>query len=153
MPLCTALLERCRRLSSQWEVPRHLYSHLQGTFMDAVLERVDSCAKDLARRQQPTLGWIAGLQDPMVCFFHHSTPGPYQLHDPWCCAHVVSDGHCHEMDTPSDEPLHDKVAVESIARVVLAGGRDTASLRYQWRRCRNRGCPVWCAHSAGPRLP
>ena len=43
--LSLALLQRCRSLSSQWEVPLHLYSHLQGTFLDEVHERVDAYAK------------------------------------------------------------------------------------------------------------
>ena len=81
-PFISALLQRCRSLSSQWEVPRHLYSHLQGTFLDEVLERVDSCAKDVALRQQPASGWIAGLQDPMPCFVDQSAPHPYHVHDP-----------------------------------------------------------------------
>ena len=47
-----------------------------------MLERVDSCAKDVALRQQPTSGWIAGLQDPTVSFVDQSEPHPYQVHDP-----------------------------------------------------------------------
>ena len=47
----SAMLLRCRALYRQWEVPRHLYSHLQGTFLDEVLEGVDANAKDVALQQ------------------------------------------------------------------------------------------------------
>ena len=47
-----------------------------------MLERVDSYAKDVALRQQRASGWIAGLQDPTVCFVDQSAPRPYQVHDP-----------------------------------------------------------------------
>ena len=49
-PFISALLQPRRSMSSQWEVPHHLYSHLQGTFLDEVLEQVDSYAKDVALR-------------------------------------------------------------------------------------------------------
>ena len=46
------------------------------------LERVDAYAKDVALGQQPAPDWIAGLQDPTVCFVDQSTPRPYQVRDP-----------------------------------------------------------------------
>ena len=49
-PFVSALLQRRRSPCSQREVPRHWYSHLRGTSLDAVLERVDSCGKDVALR-------------------------------------------------------------------------------------------------------
>ena len=81
-PFISALLQCCPSLSSQWEVPHHLYSHLQGTFLAEVLERVDSYKKDVALLEQPALGWIAGMQDPTVCFVDHSASRPYHVHDP-----------------------------------------------------------------------
>ena len=47
-----------------------------------MLERVDSYAKGVALQQQSALGWIAGLQDPTVCFVDQSAPCPYQVHNP-----------------------------------------------------------------------
>ena len=38
-------------------------------------------------------------------------------------AHVVPNGHHHEVDAPGNETFHDKVAVEDIARVVLNWGQ------------------------------
>ena len=61
-PVVSAMLLRCRTLSRQWEVPRHLYSQLQGTFLDDVLGRVDAFAKEIPLQQQPKPGWVAGLQ-------------------------------------------------------------------------------------------
>ena len=81
-PFISALLQPCRSVSSHWEIPHRLYSHRQGTFVDEVLERVDSYANDLGLWQQPASGWIAGLQDPTVCFVDRSAPCPYQVHDP-----------------------------------------------------------------------
>ena len=38
-------------------------------------------------------------------------------------AHVVSDGHYHEVDAPGDEPFDDKVAVENMASAVPKRGQ------------------------------
>ena len=80
-PFVSAMLLRYRAFC-RWEVPRHLYSHLQGTFLDEVLERVNAYAKDVALQQRPAPGWIAGLREPIVCFVDTSAPRPYQVHDP-----------------------------------------------------------------------
>ena len=83
-PFVAALLAVCRDLSAQWEVPRHLYSHLHGTFLDTVLESVDTVAKDTALSQTPRMGWISPIQEPLVCFENVAEEPSHQVHDPVC---------------------------------------------------------------------
>ena len=81
-PFVSTMLLRCRALSRQWEVPRHLYSHLQGTFLDdlqgtshdEVLGWVDAFTKDIALEQQPELGWIAAYRSPRCALSTRQPP-------------------------------------------------------------------------------
>ena len=54
----------------------------------------------------------------------HGRCGPAgRAHHARCRAHVVPNGHYHEVDAPGDETFHDKVVVENMARVVLNWGQ------------------------------
>ena len=46
----------------------HLYSHLQGTVLDTVLDAVDKLAGEVARRSTPVSGWLHGVDYPLACF-------------------------------------------------------------------------------------
>ena len=72
-PLVRAIIHACRDLLQRMSPPQHLRSHQTGTFLDAVLDQVDSAAKKVAQRQQPAVGWIAHLQPPQVAFLFAGT--------------------------------------------------------------------------------
>ena len=69
-PLVRALLHACRGLLLRLTPPRHIRSHQTGTFLDRVLDLVDTAAKRAATMQRPAFGWIAGLQPPQVAFVY-----------------------------------------------------------------------------------
>ena len=57
--------------------PRHLYSHIAGTWLDALLDQVDEAAGRAADACPNTVGWLSPLQEPRVCFSHAGL----QVHD------------------------------------------------------------------------
>ena len=61
--------------------PRHLYSHITGTRLDALLNQVDAAAGQAVVNCPDTVGWLGPLQDPRVCFSHAGL----QVHDPPPC--------------------------------------------------------------------
>ena len=67
-PLISFLLERCRSMTALREQPMHLYSHVQGTVLDTVLDAVDKLAGEVARRSAPMSGWLHRMEYPLVCF-------------------------------------------------------------------------------------
>ena len=50
--------------------PRHLYSHITGTWLDTLLDQVDLAAGRAAVACPDTVGWLSPLQEPRVCFSH-----------------------------------------------------------------------------------
>ena len=68
-PLIASLLTACRSLIKNTAFPRHLYSHLTGTFLDRVMDAVDCLARDVGMSQTP--GWIPELQELPVLFTHN----------------------------------------------------------------------------------
>ena len=75
-----ALIRDCRRMAAEScaPPPSHLYSHMQGTFLDEILDAVDAAAKRAAKASVHRVGWIRGLQPPSVCFVREGT----QIHHP-----------------------------------------------------------------------
>ena len=73
------LIVDCRKLASQFRPPTHLFSHKKGTYLDEVLDAVDSCANDTALIQEASM-----LEDPQL-------PMQSSLSDPGC---PVSVGIC-----------------------------------------------------------
>ena len=57
--------------------PHHLYSHITGTWLDAMLDWVDAAAARVAVTCPDSVGWLSPLQGPRVCF---SNTG-LQVHD------------------------------------------------------------------------
>ena len=55
-------------MTNLWEQPTHLYSHVQGTVLDTVLDAVDKLAGEVARRSTPVSGWLHGANYPLACF-------------------------------------------------------------------------------------
>ena len=60
-PLVASLLAACRALVGHTTTPRHLYSHLTGTFIDRVMDAVDCLAREEGPAQIPQYGWIPEL--------------------------------------------------------------------------------------------
>ena len=71
------MLLRRWALLGQWEIQHHLYSHLQGTFLDNVLGHVDAFAKEIDLQQQPQPSWVSGAQELTMCFTDTPAPHPY----------------------------------------------------------------------------
>ena len=71
------LIRECRAMASGHTPPRHLYSHITGTWLDALLDQVDAAAGRAAVNCPATVGWLSPLQDPRVCFSHAGL----QVHD------------------------------------------------------------------------
>ena len=69
-PLVTSLLTPCRLLIQHTTPPQHLYLHLTGTFMDLVMDAVDSLALEEGLDQVPRYGWIPKLQQLPILFTH-----------------------------------------------------------------------------------
>ena len=71
-PLVTSLLAACRALVQHTASPRHLYSHLTGTFLDRMMDAVDCLAREVGLSQIPRYGWIPELQQLLVLFTHNN---------------------------------------------------------------------------------
>ena len=72
------LIRECRAMArGHPPPPRHLYSHITGTWLDALLDQVDAAAGQTAVNCPATVGWLSPLQDPRVCFSHAGL----QVHD------------------------------------------------------------------------
>ena len=71
------LLRACRALGSSQPPPRHLYSHITGTWFDALLDRVDTAAGLSAKGCPAAVRWLAPIQEPRICFLH----ARLQVHD------------------------------------------------------------------------
>ena len=74
----TVALSYPRCLNAAEACPANGRSHVicTRTGLDEVLERVDVYAKDVTLQQHCAPGWIAGLQEPRVCFIDESAPLP-----------------------------------------------------------------------------
>ena len=70
-PLVTSLVIACRSLVKNPAPPRHLYSHLTGTFLDRVMDAVDNLAREVGMSQTPRYRWIPEFQDLPVLFTHN----------------------------------------------------------------------------------
>ena len=57
--------------------PRHLYSHIASTWLNALLDQVDAAARRVAVTCPDTVGWLSPLQEPRVRFSHAGL----QVHD------------------------------------------------------------------------
>ena len=71
------LIRECRAMADRHPPPRHLYSHITGTWLDAVLDQVDAAAGRSADSCPATVGWPSLLQEPRICFSHAGL----QVHD------------------------------------------------------------------------
>jgi hypothetical protein len=63
--LVDCVISACRELfdTLPLKMPKHMYSHLSGTFLDELLELADITAKGWAYKARPSPGWIRGLQE------------------------------------------------------------------------------------------
>ena len=71
------LIRECRALASGQPPPRHLYSHITGTWLDALLDQVDAAAGRSADSCLAMVGWLSPIQEPRICFSHAGL----QVHD------------------------------------------------------------------------
>ena len=71
------LLRACRALAVGHPPPRHLYSHIARMWLDTLLDQVDQAAGLSAKDFPATVGWLAPIQEPRICF---SRAG-LQVHD------------------------------------------------------------------------
>ena len=72
------LIRACRSMArGHAPPPRHLYSYIAGTWLDALLDQVDEAAGRAADTCPNTVGWLSPLQEPRVCFSHAGL----QVHD------------------------------------------------------------------------
>ena len=71
------LIRTCRDMAHGHAPPRHLYSHIAGTRLDALLDQVDEAAGRAADTCPDAVGWLGPLQQPRVCFSH----ADFQVHD------------------------------------------------------------------------
>ena len=71
------LIRACRNMAHGHTPPRHLYSHIAGTWLDALLDQVDEAAGRAADTCPDAVGWLSPLQQPRVCFSHAGL----QVHD------------------------------------------------------------------------
>ena len=71
------LIRSCRDMAHGHAPPRHLYSHIAGTWLDALLDQVDEAAGRAADTCPDAVGWLGPLQQPRVCFSHAGL----QVHD------------------------------------------------------------------------
>ena len=51
------LLHQCQQMVTDFKRPSHIYSHQQGTFLDKVLDDVDSAAKRTTEMQPSPMPW------------------------------------------------------------------------------------------------
>ena len=71
------LVRACRNMARGHAPPRHLYLHIAGTWLDALLDQVDEAAGRAADTCPDTVGWLSPLQEPRICFSHAGL----QVHD------------------------------------------------------------------------
>ena len=66
--LVDATIQVCRPLIVALGVcvPQHLYSHVEGTLLDDVLDMADAVAKIGAANACPRVGYLVGLQFPQA---------------------------------------------------------------------------------------
>ena len=64
------LIRSCRDMAHGHAPPHHLYSHIAGTWLDTLLDRVDEAAGQAADNCPDAVGWLGPLQKPRVCFSH-----------------------------------------------------------------------------------
>ena len=55
------LIRECRAMASGHTPPRHLYSHIAGTWLDALLDHVDAAVRRSAVGCPVTVGWLSPL--------------------------------------------------------------------------------------------
>ena len=82
--------------------PRHLYSHITGTWLDALLDQVDAAAGRSANGCPATVGWLSPLQEPRICFSHTGL----QVNDalPHARRAVLVSHHTYAKPPPSSTP-------------------------------------------------
>ena len=71
------LIRECRALNHGHPPPRHLYSDITGTWLDALLYQEDAAAWRSAEGYPATVGWLSPLQEPRIFFSHAGL----QVHD------------------------------------------------------------------------
>ena len=70
-------IRECDALAGGHPPPRHLYSHITRTWLDALLDQVDAAARRSAESCPATVGWLSPIQEPRICFSHAGL----QVHD------------------------------------------------------------------------
>ena len=129
-PLVCALLDRCEILLPNQGLakPDHLYSRHTGTFLDEILDMVDEKAKLVATQQHQSLGSIANLQPPQVCFL----VGGVQRQDP--TAYIAKQVHiCYVEQFEAPPPPRDIGHLQIHESTVMTGMINWAAhLRTVW---------------------
>ena len=109
------LIRSCRNMAHGHAPPRHLYSHITGTWLDALLDQVDEAAGRAADTCPDAVGWLGPLQQPRVCFSHAGL----QVHDavPHARRALLASHHAYSTSPPPQ--LHP--ALNEYANVVSHG--------------------------------
>ena len=126
------LLRAFQHLVLQFQNPTHIYSHRSVTFLDNILDSVDSVAKDTALLQcRPLLvGCIVDVQEPTPCFVVNGV----QHHD--VCAHIERETarvYCHTFSVdhhPRDASLHVYVSLVMRGKVTSCEHLRCITLRH-----------------------
>ena len=132
--------------------PHHLYSHITGTWLDALLDQVDAAAGRVADTCPDAVGWLSPLQEPRVCFSHAGI----QIHDalPYARRALLASHHAYaKAPPPQRHPALGEYAA-AVSHGLLTWGDHLAAtgIRLSLFPPKNTPCPLCLLPAPGDHI-
>ena len=146
------LIRSCRDMAHGHAPPHHLYSHIAGTWLDTLLDRVDEAAGQAADNCPDAVGWLGPLQKPRVCFSHAGI----QVHDavPHARRALLASHHTFSASPPPQRlpDLNEYANIVSHGLVTWGDHLTVTGIRLSLFPPRDTSCPLCTMPASGDHI-
>ena len=146
------LIRSCRDMAHGHAPPHHLYSHIAGTWLDTLLDRVDEAAGQAADTCPDAVGWLGPLQQPRVCFSHAGL----QVHDavPHARRALLASHHAFSASPPPQRrpDLNEYANIVSHGLVTWGDHLTVTGIRLSLFPPRDTSCPLCTMPASGDHI-
>ena len=146
------LIRSCRDMAHGHAPPRHLYSHIAGTWLDTLLDQVDEAAGQAADTCPDAVGWLGPLQQPRVCFSHAGL----QVHDavPHARRALLASHHAYFASPPPQRrpDLNEYANIVSHGLITWGDHLTVTGIRLSLFPPRDASCPLCTRPASGDHI-
>ena len=146
------LIRSCRDMAHGHAPPRHLYSHIAGTWLDTLLDQVDEAAGQAADTCPDAVGWLGPLQQPRVCFSHAGL----QVHDavPHARRALLASHHAYSASPPPQRrpDLNEYANIVSHGLITWGDHLTVTGIRLSLFPPRDASCPLCTKPASGDHI-